>query len=53
MTKGLFPPNSKVTLFKFDVAAACMIILPTGTDPVNAIFWISMWFEIAAPAVGP
>lgn len=37
MMFGDFPPNSKVTLFKFVVAEFFYIKYPTSVDPVKAI----------------
>ena len=53
MIFGLFPPNSRVTGFKLDFAAASMILRPTRVLPVKATFPIFMWDEIAAPTVCP
>jgi hypothetical protein len=50
---GLFPPNSRVTGFKLDLAAASMILRPTIVLPVKATFSIFMWDEMAEPAIGP
>jgi len=36
-TMGLLPPSSRVTRFKFDLAAVSIIALPTAVEPVNAI----------------
>lgn len=53
MMFGLFPPNSRVTVFKFDLAAASIILRPTTVLPVKATFSIFMWDAMAAPTVGP
>lgn len=50
---GLFPPNSSVTVFRFEAAAAFMTIRPTGPEPVKATFRISGCSEMAAPTVWP
>src|ERR1700722_8232247 len=50
---GLFPPNSRVTRFRLDFAAASIIRCPTSVEPVNATLSTSMWRAMAAPAVGP
>src|SRR2546421_13084734 len=50
---GDFPPNSRVTFFRLELAAAFMICRPTTVDPVNATLSMSMCEEIAAPATLP
>lgn len=50
---GLFPPSSKVTFFRFELADAFKIDLPVTVDPVNAILSICMCCAIAAPTVLP
>ncbi len=50
---GDFPPNSRVTFFKLDPAAAFMICRPTTVDPVKATLSTSMCEERAAPAILP
>ncbi len=52
MMLGLFPPHSRVTLFRLDAASAWMS-LPTSVDPVKATLSSWGWREMAAPAVGP
>ena len=53
MMLGLFPPSSRVTGFKLDLAAASMTLRPTRVLPVKATFSIFMWDEMAAPTVCP
>jgi len=53
MMLGLFPPSSRVTVFKFDLAADSMILRPTRVLPVNATLSIFMCDEMAAPTVCP
>ena len=50
---ALFPPNSRVTLFKLDVPDALWMMRPTSVEPVKATLLISGCSEMAAPAVGP
>src|ERR1700759_2964665 len=50
---GLLPPNSSVTFFKLELAAAFMIWRPTTVDPVKATLSISICEEMAAPATLP
>lgn len=48
-----FPPSSRVTFLRLEVAAAFMTCRPTRVDPVNAtlrIFWCD---AIAFPTVSP
>lgn len=53
ITTGLFPPNSRIILFRFDYELEAIILLPTADDPVNEIIEILGWFDIASPAIGP
>lgn len=53
MMFGLLPPNSRVTVFKLEAAAAFMTIRPTGPEPVKATLRISGCSEMAAPTVWP
>ena len=48
-----FPPNSRVTLFRFDVPDAIWMMRPTSVEPVKATLLISGCSAMAAPAVGP
>lgn len=50
---GLFPPSSKVTFLRLELAAALRIDLPVRVEPVNAILSMSMCCAIAAPTVLP
>lgn len=53
MIVGLFPPSSRVTLFKLLIAAAAMIFLPVSVLPVNAILSIPRCSLIACPTLAP
>ena len=50
---GDLPPSSRDTFFKLVYAESVKIILPTGVEPVKAIFQISICLEMADPADGP
>lgn len=52
-TFGDLPPSSRVTLFKFEAAAAFIMTRPTLVDPVKATLSIFMWEEMAPPTSGP
>ena len=49
---GLLPPSSRLTFFRFPVAAVAMS-LPTSVEPVKAILSTPSWAASAAPAVSP
>ena len=49
---GLLPPNSRLTFFRFPVAALA-ISRPTSVEPVKAILSTPSWAASAAPAVSP
>ena len=51
--RALFPPSSRVTLFKFVSPDAFWIRCPTSVDPVKVTLLMSGCSEMAAPAVGP
>lgn len=50
---GLFPPSSRVTLFRLESPATFWIRWPTSVEQVKATLSISMCWAMAAPAVGP
>jgi len=46
---GDFPPNSRVTLFKFEIPALAIISCPTSVLPVKATLSINGCLTIAYP----
>lgn len=48
-----FPPSSRVTFLRFEVAAAFMMVRPTSVEPVNATLEMRMCDEMAAPVMFP